>query len=106
MFTNSMLLYRYTVYAITKFTAYRSVVVNKLTVIVIFNSSLKTADNLEVVAKIPNDRLMLETDCPWCEVRPTHASAKLIKTTFPTVKREKWHAGSMVKGRNEPANIV
>lgn len=68
--------------------------------------SLKTAENIEVVAKIPNDRLMLETDCPWCEVRPTHAGAKLIKTTFPTVKKEKWQAGSMVKGRNEPANIV
>jgi TatD DNase family protein len=83
------------------------VVVDKWTDIVIFsNSSLKTADNLQVVANIPNDRLMLETDCPWCEVRPTHAGAKLIKTTFPTVKKEKWQAGSMVKGRSEPANIM
>jgi TatD DNase family protein len=101
-----MLLYRYTIYTLTKFTAHRSVVVNKLPIIVFSNSSLKTADNLEVVAKIPNGRMILETDCPWCEVRPTHAGAKLIKTTFPTVKKEKWQAGSMVKGRNEPANIV
>ena len=35
--------------------------------------SLKTKENLEVVAKIPLDKIMLETDCPWCEVRPTHA---------------------------------
>lgn len=68
--------------------------------------SLKTAENLQVVAKIPNDRLMLETDSPWCEVRPTHAGAKCIKTIYPTVKKEKWQASRMVKGRNEPANIV
>ena len=35
--------------------------------------SLKTKENLEVVAKIPLDKIMLETDCPWCEVRPTRA---------------------------------
>lgn len=73
---------------------------------ILSNSSLKTAENLQVVAKIPNDRLMLETDSPWCEVRPTHAGTKFIKTIYPTVKKEKWQAGSMVKGRNEPANIV
>lgn len=75
-------------------------------IVVFSNSSLKTAENIQVVAKIPNDRLMFETDCPWCEVRPTHAGAKFIQTIFPTVKKEKWQAGSMVKGRNEPANIV
>ena len=75
-------------------------------IVVLSYSSLKTAENLQVIAKIPNDRLMLETDCPWCEVRPTHAGAKFIKTTYPTVKKEKWQPSSMVKGRNEPANIV
>ena len=41
--------------------------------------SLKTEENLAVVKEIPLDRLLLETDSPWCEPRPTHASASFIK---------------------------
>lgn len=67
--------------------------------------SLKTQANLEAVRTIPQDRLLLETDAPWCEVRPSHAGAPLVRTSFPSVKKEKWAEGSMVKGRNEPANI-
>lgn len=69
-------------------------------------SSLKTDENLLVVKSIPNDRLMIETDCPWCEVRPRHAGYPLIKTQFQCVKKEKWQSGSMIKSRNEPANIM
>lgn len=35
--------------------------------------SLKTEDQLKVVAEIPNERILLETDCPWCAIRPSHA---------------------------------
>lgn len=68
--------------------------------------SLKTKDNLEVAATIPTERLLIETDCPWCEVRPSHAGAKLVKTSFPCKKKERFEPGFMVKGRNEPANLV
>ncbi|XP_076763485.1 deoxyribonuclease TATDN1 [Xylocopa sonorina] len=68
--------------------------------------SLKTEENLFSVTTIPSDRLMIETDCPWCEIRPTHASAKDIITNFPSVKKEKWQPDKMVKGRNEPCTIV
>lgn len=68
--------------------------------------SLKTEDNLFSLTTIPADRLMIETDCPWCEIRPTHASAKDVITNFPTVKKEKWQIDKLVKGRNEPCTIV
>lgn len=31
-----------------------------------------------MVAGIPLDRLMLETDAPYCDVRPTHAGHRCI----------------------------
>lgn len=68
--------------------------------------SLKTQNNLDVVAKLPNDRLMLETDCPWCGIRPTHAGHKFVQTKFPLVKKkEKWTAESLIDGRCEPCQI-
>ncbi|XP_061721005.1 deoxyribonuclease TATDN1 isoform X2 [Cydia pomonella] len=68
--------------------------------------SLRTEENLAVAAKIPKDRLMIETDCPWCEVKPTHPGYKHVITKVTAVKKEKQSAECQVKGRNEPANIV
>lgn len=68
--------------------------------------SLKTAENLEVVKGIPSDRLMLETDAPWCEIRPTHDSFKHVLTTFPSRKKEKFEDKLRVKSRNEPSCII
>ena len=58
-----------------------------------------------VVKEIPLSNLLLETDAPWCEIRPTHASAKYINTKFDykvAKKPDKWTQGGIVKGRNEP----
>ncbi|KAJ5339206.1 hypothetical protein N7452_005934, partial [Penicillium brevicompactum] len=71
--------------------------------------SMKTEENLEVVKAIPLDRLQIETDGPWCEIRPSHASAKHLDgaAELPkAVKKEKWTKGCMVKGRNEPVAIA
>lgn len=68
--------------------------------------SLKTLDNLNVVTKIPLDRLLVETDAPWCEIKPTHAGFKHIKILYESRKKEKWDEEYLVKGRNEPCNVV
>ena len=84
--------------------------------------SLKTDENLEVVKQVPLDRLMLETDGPWCEIRPSHASAKLLTKLMKDAsaattlgapvpelpkakKKERWEKGARVSGRNEPVAI-
>lgn len=69
--------------------------------------SLKTEDNLQVVSLLPSDKIMIETDAPWCGIRPSHAGAKFVKTKFPTVKRkEKWTADQLIDGRCEPSQIL
>ena len=71
--------------------------------------SMKTEENLEVVKAIPLDRLQIETDGPWCEMRASQASAKYKEGVPPlpkAVKKEKWEKEFMVKGRNEPVAIT
>jgi len=70
--------------------------------------SLKTEENLAVAKEVPLERLQIETDGPWCEIRPSHAGTKYLKGApdLPkAVKKEKWSAETMVKGRNEPCAI-
>lgn len=78
----------------------------------VFSCSLKTAENLACVASLPLSSLLLESDSPYCEIRPSHASypflaslpSHLAALYLPkSVKKEKWRAGDFtVKGRNEP----
>jgi TatD DNase family protein len=68
--------------------------------------SLKTEENLSVVKTLPLDRILLETDCPYCEIRKTHAGYSHIKTYLEAKPEKKFLQGFAVKGRNEPANIV
>ncbi|KAK1937456.1 hydrolase, TatD family protein [Babesia divergens] len=69
--------------------------------------SLKTPENLDVLRRVPLDRIMLETDCPWCGIKPTHASSQYVKTAFPLVKKaEKMTGDTIYNQRNEPCLII
>lgn len=72
--------------------------------------SLKTEQNCLVVKEIPLERLQLETDGPWCEMRASHAGYLHLdgyneEKEIKWVKKEKWVEGAAVKGRNEPCMI-
>lgn len=69
--------------------------------------SLKTAQQLQVIRQAPLDRLLLETDAPWCDIRPDHAGHHWVTTTpFPSRSKEKFRRGQGVKRRHEPAHII
>ncbi|GJE85792.1 Mg-dependent DNase [Phanerochaete sordida] len=74
--------------------------------------SLKTEANLATAKSIPVDKLMLETDAPWCSMTSTQASRKHLKSLPPSLsslyfpqatKPEAFVHGKPVKGRNEPS---
>jgi TatD DNase family protein len=85
--------------------------------------SLKTNENIETVKQLPLNRLILETDCPWCEIKPTHAGYRYIinsgssstttttttaTTLYPTMKDKKYNRelGYCVKNRTEPCHVI
>jgi TatD DNase family protein len=73
--------------------------------------SLRTQASIDVAAQIPVEYLVVESDAPWCGLKPTHASAPFVRLwpSAPSVKKEKL-AGQeglcMVKDRNEPAAVL
>ncbi|KII93770.1 hypothetical protein PLICRDRAFT_171480 [Plicaturopsis crispa FD-325 SS-3] len=76
--------------------------------------SLKTAENLKAAKAIRPEKIMLETDAPWCSMTSTHASkqhldslpASLRALYLPTATQpERFVYGKPVKGRNEPSAI-
>eukprot|EP00189_Rhodosorus_marinus_P004312 CAMPEP_0113962850 /NCGR_PEP_ID=MMETSP0011_2-20120614/6174_1 /TAXON_ID=101924 /ORGANISM="Rhodosorus marinus" /LENGTH=318 /DNA_ID=CAMNT_0000974809 /DNA_START=597 /DNA_END=1553 /DNA_ORIENTATION=+ /assembly_acc=CAM_ASM_000156 len=67
--------------------------------------SLKTEENINVASAVPLDRIMLETDSPYCEIRPSHAGFSHVRSKWPAKDKKKFELGSCVKGRCEPCHI-
>ena len=68
--------------------------------------SMKTEENCEIVKQVPLDRIMLETDAPYCDIRNSHHSAQYVKTKFPKCTRKKYKAEKVLKDRNEPCTMI
>ena len=69
--------------------------------------SLRSNEHLEIVKKIPLDRIMIETDAPCCGIGPTHASKKYVRTHIDHVHlKGDWAPGMTVKKRNEPCKMI
>lgn len=80
--------------------------------------SLRDESGLEAARLVPLDRLLLETDAPWCDLRPSHASTAAQQGLFSLKefderrgvvwkdkKKKDDDKTSLVKGRNEPCRI-
>ncbi|EDO15531.1 hypothetical protein Kpol_479p19 [Vanderwaltozyma polyspora DSM 70294] len=86
-------------------------------------ASLRSQQNLDTVKEIPLDRILIETDSPWCEIRKSHPSYQWLhkedgeiqpryEEPYKTVKKDKLQGKpddekqvTMVKSRNEPCLV-
>ncbi|OMJ76402.1 hypothetical protein SteCoe_24234 [Stentor coeruleus] len=68
--------------------------------------SLKTQENIEIVREIPIEKMMIETDCPYCEIRKSSPAYQYIHTHFQYKPKEKYNPDFLIRGRNEPCTII
>ena len=66
--------------------------------------SLKTEENLSVARHVPLERLLIETDAPYCSIKKSSAGYRHIETHFPTKK--KFERGCLLDGICEPCMLV
>ncbi|KAI5170976.1 TatD DNase family protein [Nematocida sp. LUAm3] len=66
-------------------------------------ASIRENTHTHVIEEIPEDRILLETDAPWCSIRK---SSEYYKYTNDRLKPGKaWKKENGRKGRNEPVNL-
>ncbi|EIW71710.1 hypothetical protein TREMEDRAFT_67918 [Tremella mesenterica DSM 1558] len=71
--------------------------------------ALKLSQGLDVVREIPENRILLETDSPWCSITSTHASYPFLPPTSAQLKKvnhKSWSADTGIKGRQEPSDLI
>lgn len=71
--------------------------------------SFQDRESVEMVAAVPLERLQIETDAPWGEIKASGNLAKRycinMAPALPSKKKDKWDASAMVKERNESCNM-
>ncbi|KAH7134160.1 hypothetical protein EDB81DRAFT_694313 [Dactylonectria macrodidyma] len=71
--------------------------------------SFKDQESLQMASKIPLERLQIETDAPWGELKATSELVKRYcvnaKALPASKKKDKWDPKCMVKERNESCTI-
>ncbi|KAI5179601.1 TatD DNase family protein [Nematocida sp. AWRm80] len=67
-------------------------------------ASIRENITTQTIEEIPLNRLLIETDSPWCTIRNSSPYHKYTKNYLQETKRfSSFESG--VKGRNEPANL-
>lgn len=51
--------------------------------------SLRTETSLDVVKHVPPEKLMVETDAPWCSIKNTHPGAAFVDTKWQSKDKKK-----------------
>lgn len=65
--------------------------------------TFKDKKDWEIVKRIPLDRIMIETDAPYCKIKPSDDGYSLLSSEEPEfITKEKYKKGYFIKGRNEP----
>ena len=71
--------------------------------------SLRTEESLAVAKRLPNDRIVIETDAPWCGIKASHPGHGFVRTTWPAKDKKKRagiDSGETVKDRSEPCHVA
>ncbi|KAH8619079.1 putative TatD related DNase [Trypanosoma vivax] len=69
-------------------------------------SAFREKARAEQICSIPLERLMFETDAPWCDIRRQHYGAQFVRTSFPTNRKsEPFDPLLCNERRNEPCHL-
>jgi TatD DNase family protein len=82
--------------------------------------SFKTVENIKIIKQIPLDKLLIETDAPWCTIKPTMEGIASLGDQFRITKFEQpskeikkfdpvkppQELDWVIKNRNEPRNLL
>lgn len=72
--------------------------------------SLRTIEQCDVISGIPLDKILFETDAPWCSIKPTSPCfVHTEKLPYNIIKRKKGgipREDTMIKDRNEPVMVT